>query len=111
MGTTVRSPPAASARLAVLSHNDSDVFKVRFACQHLGAIFLPLDWRLAIPQHCRNRIVRDEVPKEVRFLDEPRTTRPEGSLSMNSRATEPAFFVPNRERPLDARPADRLRTV
>ena len=37
-------------RVAVLSHNDSDVFEVQFACQRLGAIFLPLNWRLATPE-------------------------------------------------------------
>ena len=37
-------------RVAVLSHNDSDVFEVQFACRRLGAIFLPLNWRLATPE-------------------------------------------------------------
>lgn len=37
-------------RVAVLSHNDSDVFEVQFACQRLGAVFLPLNWRLATPE-------------------------------------------------------------
>lgn len=37
-------------RIAVLAHNDSDVFEVQFACRRLGAIFLPLNWRLAVPE-------------------------------------------------------------
>ena len=37
-------------RVAVLSHNDSDVFEAQFACQRLGAIFMPLNWRLATPE-------------------------------------------------------------
>ena len=37
-------------RVAVLCHNDTDVFEVQFACQRLGAIFLPLNWRLAVPE-------------------------------------------------------------
>ena len=37
-------------RLAVLSHNDSDVFELQFACRRIGAIFLPLNWRLAVPE-------------------------------------------------------------
>ena len=37
-------------RVAVLAHNDSDVFEVQFACRRLGAIFLPLNWRLAVPE-------------------------------------------------------------
>lgn len=37
-------------RVAVLAHNDSDVFEIQFACRRLGAIFLPLNWRLAVPE-------------------------------------------------------------
>lgn len=40
----------AGNRVAVLSHNDADVFEIQFACQRLGAIFLPLNWRLAVPE-------------------------------------------------------------
>src|SRR5262249_10870888 len=32
-------------RVAVLSRNDTDVFEIQFACQRLGAIFVPLNWR------------------------------------------------------------------
>jgi fatty-acyl-CoA synthase len=38
------------ARVAVLSMNDTDVFELQFACRRLGAIFLPLNWRLAVPE-------------------------------------------------------------
>jgi fatty-acyl-CoA synthase len=34
-------------RVAVLCHNSTDVFEVQFACRKLGAIFVPLNWRLA----------------------------------------------------------------
>lgn len=37
-------------RVAVLSHNDSDVFEIQFACRRLGSVFLPLNWRLATPE-------------------------------------------------------------
>lgn len=37
-------------RIAVLSHNDSDIFEIQFACRRIGAIFLPLNWRLAVPE-------------------------------------------------------------
>ena len=30
--------------------NDTDVFELQFACRRLGAIFLPLNWRLAVPE-------------------------------------------------------------
>src|SRR5688572_25184772 len=37
-------------RVAVLSMNDTDVFELQFACQRLGTIFMPLNWRLAVPE-------------------------------------------------------------
>ena len=41
---------AQGDRVAVLSMNDTDVFELQFACRRLGAIFLPLNWRLAVPE-------------------------------------------------------------
>ena len=40
----------AGDRVAVLCYNDSDMFELQFACQRLAAIFLPINWRLAIPE-------------------------------------------------------------
>lgn len=37
-------------RVAVLAENDSNFFEVQFACWKLGAIFVPLNWRLALPE-------------------------------------------------------------
>jgi fatty-acyl-CoA synthase len=37
-------------RVAVYSHNDTNAFEVQFACWRLGAVFVPLNWRLAIPE-------------------------------------------------------------
>ncbi len=34
-------------RVAVLAESSTDVFEVQFACCRLGAIFVPLNWRLA----------------------------------------------------------------
>jgi fatty-acyl-CoA synthase len=48
-------------RVAVLSHNDSDVFEIQFACARLGAIFLPLNWRLAVAE--LEYISKDATPK------------------------------------------------
>ena len=41
-------------RVAILAHNSTDMFEVKFACWKLGAIFTPLNWRLH--------------PKELEFL-------------------------------------------
>ncbi|MDH3977188.1 MAG: long-chain fatty acid--CoA ligase [Gammaproteobacteria bacterium] len=34
-------------RVAMLAHNSSDIFETLFACWKLGAIFVPLNWRLS----------------------------------------------------------------
>ena len=47
-------------RVAVLSHNDSDIFEIQFACRRIGAIFVPLNWRLTIPE--LDYICRDASP-------------------------------------------------
>ncbi|HEX4366515.1 MAG TPA: long-chain fatty acid--CoA ligase [Rhodopila sp.] len=37
-------------RVAVLAPNTTDTFEVQFACGRIGAIFVPLNWRLANPE-------------------------------------------------------------
>lgn len=37
-------------RVAVLANNNTNFFEVQFACWKLGAIFTPLNWRLAQPE-------------------------------------------------------------
>lgn len=37
-------------RVAVLAYNSTDIIEILFACQKLGAIFVPLNWRLAAPE-------------------------------------------------------------
>jgi len=37
-------------RVAVLMHNSSDVVEIIFACRRLGAICVPMNWRLAVPE-------------------------------------------------------------
>ena len=50
-------------RVAILSHNDVDVFEIQFACRRIGAIFLPLNWRLAVPE--LEFICNDATPKAL----------------------------------------------
>jgi len=47
-------------RVAVLAHNCSEHFELMFACARLGAIYLPLNWRLTIPELAY--ILRDAEP-------------------------------------------------
>jgi fatty-acyl-CoA synthase len=55
-------------RVAVLAENDTNFFEVQFACWKLGAIFVPLNWRLSIPE--LEYIVGDADP-DVIFHDDP----------------------------------------
>lgn len=52
-------------RVAVLSRNDTDVFELQFACRRLGAIFVPLNWRLAVPE--LDFICKDAAPKVLLY--------------------------------------------
>jgi fatty-acyl-CoA synthase len=61
-------------RVSMLAENDTRVFEVQFACMRLGAIFVPLNWRLAPPeleQQCGDAepalIVHDEVWQEAAY--------------------------------------------
>ncbi len=37
-------------RVASLAHNRTDLFELLFACAKLGAVLVPLNWRLAVPE-------------------------------------------------------------
>ena len=41
---------APGDRVAMLAPNTTDTFEVQFACGRIGAIFVPLNWRLANPE-------------------------------------------------------------
>jgi fatty-acyl-CoA synthase len=61
----------AGDRVAVLAPNSTDTFEVQFACGRLGAIFVPLNWRLADPE--LRAILADCKPQvlvfDLDFLD------------------------------------------
>lgn len=37
-------------RVAILAHNSSDYFEILYGCAKIGAILVPLNWRLALPE-------------------------------------------------------------
>ncbi|NOY54457.1 MAG: long-chain fatty acid--CoA ligase [Actinobacteria bacterium] len=55
-------------RVAFLSANTTDIFDVLFACAHLRAILVPLNWRLAVPE--LQFIVDDSEPKVLIYEDQ-----------------------------------------
>jgi len=48
-------------RLGILAQNSSDIFEMQFACAKAGLVFLPLNWRLTVPE--LEFIVSDAAPK------------------------------------------------
>ncbi len=57
-------------RVTVLAENNTNFFEVQFACWKLGAIFVPLNWRLTLPE--LEYIVGDAAP-DVMIHDDPFT--------------------------------------
>jgi len=53
-------------RVAVLAHNSTDHFELQFACERLGAVFAPLNWRLTFPEL---RFIVDDSRPVVLFYD------------------------------------------
>ena len=51
LGTELSVKPGD--RVAYLGLNSPDMISLIFACARVGAIFLPLNWRLAGPEHCQ----------------------------------------------------------
>jgi fatty-acyl-CoA synthase len=37
-------------RVGVLAHNSTDLCEIQFACTRLGAVFVPMNWRLTVPE-------------------------------------------------------------
>ena len=54
-------------RVAWLGLNSPDMLAALFACARIGAIFMPLNWRLAPPEH---RAMLQECPPALLIVDE-----------------------------------------
>jgi fatty-acyl-CoA synthase len=54
--------------VAFLGLNSPDVIALLFACARLGAMFIPLNWRLAAPEH---RQILADCPPAVLFVEAP----------------------------------------
>lgn len=47
-------------RVAWLGHNHPEMLALLFACARLGAVFLPMNWRLAVAEH--DYVLKDAAP-------------------------------------------------
>ena len=52
--------------VAFLGYNSPEMLALLFACARLGALFMPLNWRLAAPEH---RQMLDDCPPAVLFVE------------------------------------------
>ena len=96
----------AGERIAVLCHNDSDAFEIQFACQRIGAILPPVNWRLALPE--LEFIGNDATPRVFAYLFtgtlltlEPLAFSPPGHRGADHRALLPRMPVPSAAGPVD----------
>ena len=85
---------AVGDRVAVLARNSSNIFEVQFACWKLGAIFVPLNWRLARPE--LQFIVGDSNPR-VLLYDSSFTDKAAGLASIAHRLAWEAAGGPDDE--------------
>jgi fatty-acyl-CoA synthase len=58
----------AGDRVAHLGYNSAEQLLLLFACARLGAMFVPLSWRLAAPEH---RIMLSDCQPRLVVVDEP----------------------------------------
>lgn len=58
----------AGDRLAHLGYNSGEQILLLFACARLGALYVPLSWRLAAPEH---RAMLEDCRPRVLVVDEP----------------------------------------
>ncbi len=62
-----RAGIVAGDRVGLLANNTTDFLEVEFACARLGAVFVPLNWRLTVPE--LEFIVGDAGPKVLLHED------------------------------------------
>jgi fatty-acyl-CoA synthase len=73
-------------RVAFIAHNSTDHFETQFACWKLGAMFVPLNWRLSpvetaeVVRHCEPRVLLCDAVLESRLAGQslPRVLRRPG---------------------------------
>ncbi len=58
---------ARGDRVAVLANNTTDFLELEFTCLKLGAVYVPLNWRLSVPE--LEYIVGDAAPGVLVFED------------------------------------------
>ena len=84
-------------RVAILAPNTIHVFELQFACVKLGAIMVPVNWRLAVPE--LEYILNDCGPKaliyDLEFADEAETLKEkcnfEFSITLDGKSTDSEY--------------------
>jgi fatty-acyl-CoA synthase len=100
----------AGERVAVLAQNTTEIFEVQFACWRLGAIFVPLNWRLAPAE--LDYIVGDCTPRvlvhDADFADVATGVAERGGISGASPGAAARTEQPSTRTHCAARPATSL---
>jgi len=86
-------------RVAYLGFNHPVVLELLYACARLGAVFVPINWRLAPPEH--REILRDCAPKVLLVGRELRSQADEIGAGIETESSD-AIEAPA---PLDPAPA------
>jgi len=69
LGAALSAKGVAQGRcVAWLGYNSPEMLALLFACARLGAMFMPLNWRLAGPEH---RQMLEDCPPAVIFVEAP----------------------------------------
>ncbi|MGE5117364.1 MAG: AMP-binding protein, partial [Betaproteobacteria bacterium] len=85
---------ARGERVAWLGLNSADLLATLFACARLGAVFVPLNWRLAPPEH---RAILDDCTPALLVAESPfaeATMAPAGCARIALGAGAPAGWTP-----------------
>ncbi len=64
--------------MAYLGFNSPEMLELLFACARIGALFMPLNWRLAAPEH---RQMLDDCPPNVLLSNRSSLPRPRVSAT------------------------------
>lgn len=93
-------------RVGVLAMNSTDMLEIQSACAKIGAIFLPLNWRLTVPE--LNFIIRDAAPRilihDAQFAGEVKDLKEKAGIAQTLETTGGGGDTPYESAIRSARP-------
>ena len=88
--------------VAFLGYNNPDMLTALFACARLGAMLMPLNWRLAFPEHARVLgqcpprmvLIEDSFLADTQELRDAHPDVPIVTAAIDSHLNEKGYIVP-----------------